>query len=498
MKASSIAFPAIGTGTLQFPQDRVANIYFDAVASYSQTHPSTQLKAVKFVLFDQDIPTVKAFEAEVARRVQNAPMSGRKAVGFSGRPSSSKVYAFSPVKERGSGLLETNVGSLCFQVQKGDITEESTEAIVIVSNAELDIARGGGAGAAILRLGGNSIQDECSLQGVQTPGSIVVTKAGGLKTGSIFHAIPLPSEDIQVTILKCLQEAEKRGILSISFPAIGTGNLGISAKSCAQAMLTAVSEFSVQSPTCVQLVRTTIFQPEMLKDFRSAMKEASGEIKSDGTGTFWSFVSRFKRFVGFGNTEEAIESPLSTTEADEREMYLFVFAGCKKDLHGAKTALNNLMIENCTRKVIENKAISDLSSRHMQQIKTLELKHHTMVSIETSVDRIVVRGQPEDVMNTMGEIHEIFHSVKENEHKRRRAELLAKNVQWLFKDGSKFEECGLNQNFQIESAYEEKKRTTTIAFGDAKFELNFKNMTMKDLADGKITEVRRIDHSEGT
>ena len=59
---TSIAFAAIGTGTLRFPRDQVAEIYFDEVITYSQKNPSTKVKDVRFVLYDKDILTVQAFD----------------------------------------------------------------------------------------------------------------------------------------------------------------------------------------------------------------------------------------------------------------------------------------------------------------------------------------------------------------------------------------------------------------------------------------------------
>ncbi|KAJ7374848.1 positive regulation of interleukin-4-mediated signaling pathway [Desmophyllum pertusum] len=286
---TSIAFPAIGTGTLQFPRAEVAEIYFDEVISYSQKHPATSLKEVRFVLYDQDHPTVQAFEAELKKRNEkNSPILIRKSAHSSGKrlltnsakdfqASSPQAATFSPIKERGQDHLETNVGTLCFKVHPGDITKETTDAIVVISNPDLDLEMGGGAGAAILKSGGDSIQRECATQGQQPPGSVAVTKAGSLKTRYIFHIVPSypPSaRSIKSSVMKCLQEAEKKGISSISFPAIGTGNLGIPAKSCAQTMLSAIHDFNNQQPTSMQLIKMIIFQREMIKDVRLANRRS--------------------------------------------------------------------------------------------------------------------------------------------------------------------------------------------------------------------------------
>lgn len=71
MEMTSIAFPAIGTGILRFPRAEVAEIYFDEVMSFNQSNPTTSLKEVKFVLYDQDYPTVQAFDEEFKKRMAN-------------------------------------------------------------------------------------------------------------------------------------------------------------------------------------------------------------------------------------------------------------------------------------------------------------------------------------------------------------------------------------------------------------------------------------------
>ena len=148
---TTIVFPAIGTGTLQFPRAEVAEIYFDEVISFNQKNPGTSLKEVRFVLYDQDHPTVQAFEAVLKKRNdENFPIPVRKTAHSIGKrhlsatvkhpkASSSHAATFSAVRERNPDHFETNVGNLCFKVQPGDVTKETTDAIAIISNPQLDM-----------------------------------------------------------------------------------------------------------------------------------------------------------------------------------------------------------------------------------------------------------------------------------------------------------------------------------------------------------------------
>ncbi len=55
----SIALPAVSTGIYGFPKDRAAQILFSAMEAYFAVNPSSGLKTIKLVLFDE--PTVDVF-----------------------------------------------------------------------------------------------------------------------------------------------------------------------------------------------------------------------------------------------------------------------------------------------------------------------------------------------------------------------------------------------------------------------------------------------------
>ncbi|HVF25844.1 MAG TPA: macro domain-containing protein [Anaerolineales bacterium] len=59
LKLTSIAMPAISTGIYGFPKERAAKIIFSAIEKYLVENPSSRLKVVKLVLFDE--ATVNVF-----------------------------------------------------------------------------------------------------------------------------------------------------------------------------------------------------------------------------------------------------------------------------------------------------------------------------------------------------------------------------------------------------------------------------------------------------
>src|ERR1700729_3575239 len=71
-------------------------------------------------------------------------------------------------------------------VERGDITEMETDAIVNAANNDLQL--GGGVAGAIRRKGGDSIQRECNEIGSIPVGYAAITTGGKLAAKHVIHA----------------------------------------------------------------------------------------------------------------------------------------------------------------------------------------------------------------------------------------------------------------------------------------------------------------------
>jgi len=126
----------------------------------------------------------------------------------------------------------------------GDLTEQSTDAIVNAANANLIL--GGGVAGAIRTKGGPRIQEECNKIGGTFVGSAVITTGGNLKAKHVIHAVgPRMGEGQEDTKLKnatlnSLKLADQHKLKSIAFPAISTGIFGFPIDRCAVIMISTV------------------------------------------------------------------------------------------------------------------------------------------------------------------------------------------------------------------------------------------------------------------
>ena len=122
---------------------------------------------------------------------------------------------------------------------------------------------------------------------------------------------------------------------------------------------------------------------------------------------------------------------------------------------------NEVKKEKSTKQVIENDAIKLLSKRHFRKINTLEQRYDVSVSVEKVVERIVVQGQSDDILDAVGEIRQMLHQLREEEHQRKRAEALSKDIQWMYSDGADFFPCESHVNVKIELDYHDNKHSDT-------------------------------------
>jgi O-acetyl-ADP-ribose deacetylase (regulator of RNase III) len=161
---------------------------------------------------------------------------------------------------------------------KGDITAQTTDAIVNAANSTL--MSGGGVDGAIHRRGGPSILDACrAIRRTQYPeglptGRAVSTTGGNLAARWVIHTVgPVysPHDDRSALLASChvesLRLADEIGARSVAFPAISTGVYGYPLDLAAPVAIGAVAH----ALTAVTDVRFVLFDDDALKAFERAL-----------------------------------------------------------------------------------------------------------------------------------------------------------------------------------------------------------------------------------
>jgi O-acetyl-ADP-ribose deacetylase (regulator of RNase III) len=166
---------------------------------------------------------------------------------------------------------------------QGDITRQTTDAIVNAANSSL--MGGGGVDGAIHRAGGPAILDECkqivARQGRLLTGKAVMTTGGNLKAKYVIHTVgPIwhggnsrEPELLASAYHESLKLATENNLNSIAFPSISTGAYGYPVNQASKVAIDAVITFLSQSTTSLREVVFVLFDAQTLGAYTSALKE---------------------------------------------------------------------------------------------------------------------------------------------------------------------------------------------------------------------------------
>ena len=185
LRMTSIAFPVIGTGKLKFPSNTASKIMLEEVFSFCHANTSSSLKDVRFVVYQQDQGLIRAFGQEIANfRSKHNYRQGYTVNSFF-RNIQSKLGRSTPATRSTPSTPGPSI-----EVINRDMTKETSDAIVNLISSDMNMNNAGELSKAILREGGQQIQDECSQLGQQTAGSALMTTGGNLAAPRVIHIIP--------------------------------------------------------------------------------------------------------------------------------------------------------------------------------------------------------------------------------------------------------------------------------------------------------------------
>ncbi|XP_072024928.1 protein mono-ADP-ribosyltransferase PARP14-like [Amphiura filiformis] len=562
----SIAFPAIGTGNLKFPPNVAAKLMYETVVKFSRQNPTGSLVDIRVVLYHKDIPTIKAFEAEMQRLTQPGMQigAGTDEEGTPGRrlkktpgnkdSASSGQSSYKGFRESHRGTVEMKIGQIRVQVCSGDLTKESTEAIVnsvgpglglngqssykgfreshrgtvemkigqirvqvcsgdltkesteaIVNSVGPGLGLNGPVSQAIIRAGGKSIEKEC--EQARDKGDVVKTGAGTLNFNFIIHVVtPRNLNKLKEVVGKALNLAEKERCKSIAFPALGTGNIGGDPAQAAGDLLDAIGEFASGKPKHLLLIKLTIFQPTLMKVFQDQMRSKEGDSYTAQKSFFqrgadlvkWVFSkASFRGGEEASNISERFRDGTDVDKARDT-LILHIYAGQKSDLQNAKMKIDEYIEEEFTRDEImyESDVWGELDGRKMAKIAAIARKNS--VEIEPLLDgkakRIIIEGRTVDVNKTKADMNRFFTEIQVEKKRELEDRLTNKEVEWRYKEAGtgQFTKYGDDINPLIERAYQEGKDYKDMELEDGSIRIDFRTMKEGDKF-GRKTDVERVD-----
>ena len=164
------------------------------------------------------------------------------------------------------------------QLVQGDITTETTDAIVNAANKYL--RHGAGVAGAILQRGGATIQQESDAW-VQTNGLVTCaapawTSGGNLPARYVIHAVgPVwgdgnEENKLAAAITSSLETADVLKLESIAMPAISTGIFGFPKELAAKVIITTIRDYLAANPSGLKAIRLVLYDEAAVKVFEKA------------------------------------------------------------------------------------------------------------------------------------------------------------------------------------------------------------------------------------
>lgn len=172
------------------------------------------------------------------------------------------------------------------QIVQGDITIEEVDAIVNAANEHL--AHGGGVAWAIVRRGGDVIQEE-SDKWIRGHGPVshthpAWTSGGALPAKYIIHAVgPIwgdgdEDQKLAEAVTGSLRVADELKCSSVSMPAISTGIFGFPKDRAAGIIFKSIhTYFGAKAISSIKLVRIILFDDASIRVFLETWKRTRGK-----------------------------------------------------------------------------------------------------------------------------------------------------------------------------------------------------------------------------
>lgn len=173
--------------------------------------------------------------------------------------------------------MQANIYQALLELVQGDITHQSTDAIVNAANSSL---RGGsGVDGAIHRIGGPAIRKECRRIGACPTGEARITGAGNLAAQYVIHTVgPIYHGDseraarlLASAYRSSLELASQHGVRTIAFPSISTGAYAYPVAAAAHVALETVITY-LQHHLEIAVVRFVLFDHHTFVTYQQVLE----------------------------------------------------------------------------------------------------------------------------------------------------------------------------------------------------------------------------------
>ncbi|XP_062607832.1 uncharacterized protein LOC134269645 isoform X1 [Saccostrea cucullata] len=267
----TLAFPTLGTGSLEYPPDEVAEVMAECIKDFNKKYPKTELTRITIVAYsmDQKLQTVQqAFLSSLQTPTPSLTAASKGPAVTSGTVVTHKITF--------------KLGRIDVWLKVGNLTEQQVDVIVCSGPKDLKLKNKGMA-ETMLMAAGPGLQKDCDDKypnGIQY-GDIAITGGHKLQCQFVYHgALPkwgtsgtsTPKQILKDFVTNCLEEANKHPMTkTLAFPTLGTGSLEYPPDEVAEVMAECIEDFNKKYPK-TELTRITIVAYNLDKKWQTVQQ----------------------------------------------------------------------------------------------------------------------------------------------------------------------------------------------------------------------------------
>ncbi|XP_066542681.1 protein mono-ADP-ribosyltransferase PARP14-like isoform X3 [Hoplias malabaricus] len=473
---STVSFPAVGTGGGGLKSAESIDAMLEGIEDHLSQLTSTAIKLI-YVVIDRDevlqefLEGLKQWTTKCqVEEEEEVEDEGEEEEGYDEEDEEEEGYDEEDEEEdKSANTTEALIGQIKVKVLCGDITKETTEAIVSSTNTSLDLSSG--VSGAILKAAGQTVVEDCKKLGPQPSDGVVLTTAGNLALKNIIHMVGQTSEkEITRCMHKVLKKCEENKIQSVSFPALGTGAGNLAADQVAQAMIKAVEMFSKDSPAFLKQINIVIFQPKMLSNFEEVLK-SSKKISPKSRPTSVPKPGSIKQTqtlspLCFATKITSVTFPIMNVE---------VYGTSTTDLAKVKAFLDDLISEECASQDIESSHLPSLPEADKESIVALSKNNQVHVHV-LAADKWTVSGKKDDVLDAVLKINKFLQAAKDRELQKEEEKRLSETLRWEVARGEAWAPLDVSISYQMERAFYNKEQTFSYQAKGENYTVDFKDL----------------------
>ena len=420
----SISIPAVGTGGYGLSAEVSAQLTFKALHNISGNF--TSVSKVRIVVYEAQM--VQAFQKEQ----RNSSLHRNKVLTS----------------------LSTFGSHVTVDVTNGDLTQETTDAIVHLIGTNKGMYSAGRLSRSITRTSGSQVSQQCRQMRKLPPGSTLITSGGNLSAPHIIHIVSGSSD--KQHLQSCLEAglclADANSLQSISIPDIGTDGYGLSANDSADIVFEALKNFSLSCAN-IRTVRIVISQADMIEAFH--LKEEKVQEKR-----------------GFPHDSSSLTK--ASNNPDKPSVRVSVLGDSKPRVDKVIGELKKTFSSACVTKTVNKEGIELLSELQISHLKREAYKCNMEINIDSSGNSITVRGYPADIPDMIFNISKEIKKGIRQKQDGDNAHMISTMVEWSYTRFGKEKLFDLKTNAQLELARSKKESTAKVSLNGEEFVIDLK------------------------